>query len=411
MRRRMARRATLAVMLAVGSVTAARADVIADWNAYAAGQAAGPAPTQFVLARAVTIMQIAMFDAVNGITPRYAPYIRSLPPAPAGASAEAAAAGAAHHVLLRLYPAQQAAIDAKLAASVLGIAEPGRSLGMAFGIAVADALCDLRESDKFLDPAPLFTSTGEPGDYEPTSVGQQPINRNAGNWVPFAMVSASQFRPNGPPKLTSPAYARDIAEVAAVGALDSLTRTDEQAMIARWHAELVPFQMNRVARDEMATDGRDLLEHARLMALLNIALGDAIVSVFEAKYVFRFWRPMTAIHRAADDGNARTEPVADWAPYLTTPLHPEYPSGHAVMHGAASRVLTAYFGPRHGFDASSPFVPGLVRWFDSFEAFVDDGANARVYGGIHFRTAVVEGARQGHRVGNWVVDTMLAPLQ
>lgn len=402
--------AGMAVLL--GGAQLVRGDVIHDWNVVATNLAVNqPAPVQFQVARAVAMMHVAMFDAVNGLGPRYTPYLGGLPEAPAGASTEAAAAAAAHHVLVRVHPARAAEFDAQLQASLAAVPEPARSLGVAYGVTVAEALCDLRESDKFLDPAAPFVSTNAPGDYQPTQPGAQPINRGAGTWVPFAMMAPSQFRGNGPPRLTSPAYARDVAEVAAIGEKASLSRTDTQRMIADWHVELVPLQINRLARTESAADGRDLLEHARLFALVNIAVTDAVISVFEAKYVYRLWRPVTAIRRADEDGNAATQSAPDWTPYLPTPMHPEYPSGHAVMQGAGTRILTSYFGPRHGYDATSPFVPGLVRHFDSFDAFVDDGADARVYGGIHFRAAVVEGARQGRRVGNWALDHVLTPLK
>jgi hypothetical protein len=355
------------------------------------------------------MVHIAMFDAMNGLDPRYDPYL-TLPEPPAGALPEAAAAAAAHGVLVRLFPGQRPALDAALTASLAALPDgPAKADGVQYGDFVADAIYRARLSDRILEPGPLYVPGPDPGDYRLTSPGPpQPVNTGAPNWAPFALTTAAQFRPNGPNQLTSPQYARDLEEVFLSGG--SLgARTVDEAQLATFHAEQAHFQFNRIARAESAADGKSLIEHARLFALLNIALADATTSVFEAKYFFRSWRPSTAIHNADVDGNDRTLADPTWAPFLTTPPHPEYPAAHGVVQAAAARVMKSYFGPNYAFVTTSPTVPGVVRSYEDFDAFIAEGRAARIFGGMHFRSSLEDGARQGLRVGNWVIDHYLLP--
>jgi PAP2 superfamily len=266
--------------------------------------------------------------------------------------------------------------------------------------------------DRIVDPGPLYVPGNRPGDYQLTTPGPpQPVNAGAPNWVPFALTAASQFRPNGPARLTSPQYARDFAEVWLYGSSAGGIRTPDQEQLARWHTEQAQFQFNRIARAEAATDGRSLLEHAHLFALLNIALADATTAVFEAKYFYNFWRPSTAIRRADTDGNSRTFVDPAWSPFLTTPPHPEYPAAHGTVQAAGARIMKAYFGPNHAFTTTSPTVPGVTRSYDDFDAYTAEGVEARILGGMHFRSSLEEGARQGKRVANWVLEHYLTPLE
>jgi hypothetical protein len=384
---------------------AARADVVTEWNqqVFTSG---GPQ-----IQRTLAMVHIAMFDAVNAIEPRYTAYL-DLPDAPSDASPEAAAASAAHGVLVRLFPAQSASLAAKLADSLAPIPDgPAEDAGVAWGDLVAEAIYDARLADGILTPGPLYTTTGLAGDYQLTTPGPpQPVNSNAPNWAPFALASSSQFRPNGPPSLGSVRYARDVAETQRLGSAVSTDRTEEQSLIARWHTEQGHLQFNRIARAETPNDGRDLLDHARLFALLNIVSADVVMSVFEAKYFYRFWRPVTAIRGTVDDGNDATIADPTWGPYQTTPPHPEYPAAHAVVQGAGARVMTKYFGNHYSFSTTSPTVPGVVRTYSSFDTFADEGAFARILGGMHFRNSTEVGARQGKKVANWVLDHFLLPL-
>ena len=393
----------LALVVGFSVAAPARADVITEWNerVLAWGGAS----------RTLARVQVAMFDALTATQPRYRSYL-DLPAPPAGALPEAAAAAAAYGVLVRLQPAQLAVLNATLASSLAPLPDgPGKTSGAQYGDLVAYLMYRNRLNDNILTPGPIYVSSGLPGAYQITTPGPaQPVNTNAQNWIPFAMVSASQFRPAGPPALTSRRYADDLNETRALGELNSPYRSTIDDETARWHTELAQFQLNRIARAEVASDGRDLLEHARLFALLNLALADAATSVFDAKYAYLFWRPVTAIRNADLDDNARTDVDPGWSPFLTTPPHPEYPAAHGVIQTAGTRVLERYFGQHHGFDTTSPTVPGVTRHYEDFDAFAEEGGVARILGGMHFRNSVEVGHRQGKSVANWILEHCLTPL-
>ena len=382
----------------------ADADVVIDWNqqVFASG---GPQ-----IQRTLAMVHIAMFDAVNAIEPRYTAYL-TLPAPPIGASPEAAAAAAARGVLVRLFPEQQGALDAALALSLGNVPDgPGKNDGIQYGDLVAQAIYRTRLGDHILEPGPVYVPGSDLGDYRLTSPGPpQPVNTGASRWIPFALTWAAQFRPNGPSRLTSSRYARDLEEVFLYGGTQGI-RTPDEAQLAVWHTEQAQFQFNRIARAEAADDGRSLFEHARLFALLNIALADATTSVFEAKYYFNFWRPSTAIRNADADGNDDTVGDPTWAPFLTTPPHPEYPAAHGAVQAAAGRIMKDYFGPNHSFTTTAPTVPGVTRFYDDFDAYLAEGRLARILGGMHSRSSLEEGAREGDRVGNWVLEHFLRTL-
>ena len=394
----------LVTILGLSVAVPARADVVAQWN------------EQVFLfggtSRTLAMVQIAVFDAINAIQPRYRPYL-NLPAPPPEALPEAAAASAAHGVLVRLFPAQAATLSGMLAASLAALPDGlEKSAGVQFGDVVAEAMYQRRLGDNMLVPGPFYVSDNVHGTYRITSPGPaQPINTNAPNYLPFALTSASQFRPNAPPALTSKRYARDLNEVQALGAAASPYRAPEDDETARWHTELAQGQLNRIARAETAIDGRDLLEHARVFALLNMALSDAATSVFEAKYAYTYWRPVTAINNADVDDNAETTVEPGWSPFLPTPPHPEYPAAHGVIQTAGARVLTAYFGQHYAFVTTSPAVPGVTRHYTSFEAFAEEGGFARILGGMHYRHSIEVGHRQGKKVANWILEYFLLPLQ
>lgn len=396
---------TIAVTVAWGAATA-HADVISVWNNQVV-TSGGPQSQ-----RTFAMVSLAMFDAVNAIEGRYTPYL-TLPAPAAEASAEAAAAAAAHGVLLRLFPTQQAALDALLATSLASVPDgPSEANGVAFGDLVAQAIYDARAGDNMLAPGPIFVNGTEPGAYRLTTPGPpQPVNTGASSWTPFAMRSSSQFRPGPPPRLNSRLYANDVNLTALWGSATTTVRSADQEQIARWHTEQAQFQFNRIARNETATDGRSLLAHARLFALLNLALCDATTAVFDAKYTYLRWRPSTAIQNADVDGNDRTDADPTWAPFLTTPPHPEYPAAHGAVQGAGIVVMTWYFGPHYAFDTTSPTVPGVTRHYENFVQFAIEGASARVFGGMHFVNSLIVGSAQGQAVGHWVLAKYLQPAR
>ena len=381
-----------------------RTDVVLQWNEQVIATG-GPH-----LQRTLAMVHVAMFDAVNAIQPRYQPY-SPLPAPPAAASIDAAAAGAAHGVLMRLFPDQQQPLAAAMARSLSTVPDgPAETAGVQFGDLAAKAIYDARLEDRISKPDVAFSPESTPGVYRLTAEHEQPVNTRAREWMPFALASASQFRPAGPLALPSREYARDLAEVRDAGGIAAPQRSREQELVARWHTELGQVSLNRIARAEAAIDGRDLVEHARLFALLNLAIADAATGVFEGEDTYRFWRPVTAIRRADEDGNADTEPNVVWSPFIPTPPHPEYPSAHAAVQSAAAHVLTMYFGPAHSFETTSRGVPGATRHYASFEAFATEGAESRILGGMHFRTSVNDGRTMGKRIAEWVIEHCLREL-
>ena len=401
-RRRLVAVALCAIVALLVVSSPARADVVTDWQETTLA-------VQGANIRTLAMVHVAMFDALNSVTPLYHPYAVSLPGA-GGASPEAAAAAAAYGVLIRLLPAKQVDLDAALALSLATIPDgPAKAQGLVIGNAVADAIHTLRLADGILTPGPLYVPGGAPGDYQLTPPNfMAPVNTGAGSQTPFAMTSASQFRPNGPARLSSPRYARELEEVRLLGTADLTMRTEEQNLIADWHRE--QFAVNRIGRAAVADMGFDLLTSARVLALLNIAMADAVISVFEAKYVYDFWRPITAIRAADLDGNRATASDPTWAPYLVfTPPHPEYPSAHAVVIGAGATVLERFLGHDYGFTTTSATASG-ERFFEDLASYVEDAKLGRLYGGIHFRTALEEGHKQGKKVGKWVLKTQLRRL-
>jgi hypothetical protein len=404
--RRWARPLALAFVI-VAAPAAARADQVTEWNQITLQIAAGP-----TLSRSLAMVHLAMFDAINALDPRYRPYL-SVVSAPNGASAEAAGAAAAKGILARLFPAQQVVLDAALVSALAAIPNgPEKSAGLVFGDQVAAAFYADRLTDGMLAPNPPYLPIGGAGFYQPTPPGfASPVNTGAGSWRPFAMLTAAQFRGNGPLSLAHPQYRLDFDEVRLIGSVTSTLRTAEQSLIATWHIEQSFPAFNRIARSEAAAVGLNLLESARLFALLNMALADAVTSVFEAKYFFHYWRPVTAVRLADTDGNPATTAEPGWLPFIVTPPHPEYPSAHSVTQMAAVQVMEHVFGPQHRFTTTSANVPGVARSFESFRAYAVDGSLARLYGGIHFRTALEEGMRQGKQLGNWILETQLQPLR
>ena len=380
-----------------------RSDVILQWNEQVV------ATGGLHLQRTLAMVHVAMFDAANAVAPRYHSYL-DLPPPPAPASVEAAAAGAAHGVLIRLFPDQGQPLAAALARSLATVPDgPAETNGVRYGDLVAKLVHAARLDDRMLMADAELTSASAPGAYQLTAEYQKPINTRAREWVPFVLSSASQFRPPGPNALESPDYARDLTEVREVGSIGAPRRSREQEQMARWHTEHGDVQFNRIARSEAAIDGHNVVDHARLFALLNVAIADAAIGVFEAKYTYRFWRPVTAIRRAGEDGNSATEPDVVWSAFLPTPPHPEYPSAHSAIQAAASRVLTAYFGPSHPFETTSRGAPGVTRRFESFDAFAKEGGESGILAGVHFRTSVDHGRTMGERIAEWVLEHCLRP--
>ena len=403
--------AYLGAFLLFSTAYAAHADVVTDWNQTAIRAteiASSPPPLQ---SRVMAMVHAAIFDAVNGIEHKYSPYAVDVSAA-SGASADAAAAAAAHGVLERLYPPQKAITDAALAASLTRIPEgSARTDGLRLGQEIAAQVFALRKDDGSAAQQPYTFSTGG-GVYQATPpMNANPVLPHWGNVKPFMMANPKQFAFAGPPDPSSPAFAKDFNEVKRLGSRNSTERTTEETAIAiHWAGSEVP-PLNAVARSVAAAKGLTPVENARLFALLNMAMADSLIAGFEAKYAFNSWRPVTAIRNAGLAKNGEIDADPAWDPLLVTPPHPEYPSAHCLGAGAAVAVLQHVFGgDRLATSYVYPPLGVLLRW-DSFSQIEKEIENARVWGGIHFRTAVEHGSQIGRQIAEFAIKTQMRPRQ
>jgi hypothetical protein len=404
--------AALALVLMLGT-TQVKADVVTDWNKIAEQTILTAGSNPFVSSRSLAIVQVSVFDSVNGIERRYQP-IRVEPNALPGASRRAAAIQAAYVALLHLYPAQEAFLTEEREAALKAITSEAATensvsiaRGIEWGQAVADEIFLWRSTDGFTPAPPPYTGGMLPGQWRPTPPGLAPgAGVQFSYMTPWAMSSPSQFRAAGPLTLTSTQYAADVNEVKDVGRLISMTRTADQTEIARFWNGNTPVGWNRIALSVSEVSDLSLSENSRLFALLNVAMADAVIACWETKYYYSFWRPITAIRLADTDGNPGTTEDPSWTPLLTTPGHPDYLSGHATVSRSALSVLTAYFNDETEFSTTTEILPGVTRSYSSFTQAVDEAFNARIYGGIHFRTACRDGQSMGAQVGDLVLATV-----
>jgi hypothetical protein len=390
----------------------ARADAVLDWNTTMIATISGQNP--FAQARFAAITQVAVFEAVNTVDPRYEPYLGTLT-APAGASAEAAAIAAAHGVLKTYFPGSAAALDAARATSLAAIPDgPAKDDGLAVGEAAAGAMAARRAADGAGPPRFHTPGAPLPGEWQPTP-SCTPAGGALLHWgelAPFGLERPDQFRLKPPPALTSLRYAKDYAEVKAKGGAGSAARPPDRADVARFYAAVgAPAVWNGAARQVAIAQGRSMAENARAFALLNMAISDGLVASLDTKYHYDFWRPETAIRAGDADGNDRTGADPAFAPFVVTPCFPSYPSAHAAASYAARRVAEALFGgDGHAITLASAAVPGVTLPYRSFAEITRDIDDARVFGGIHFRFDQAAGARQGRQVGGYVVRRHLRPL-
>ena len=393
-----------------------RADEVTDWNQnlLEAAHVAGTSP--LVLTRVAAIMQASVFDALNGIERRYTP-VHVTGKAPRGASRRAAVVQAAYASLVRLYPAQKDTFDAQLAVSLANILEnedpddPGESIerGIAWGQKVADAIWAWRSTDGFTPAPPPFTGGTATGQWRPTPPGfLSGAGPQFAYMTPWVIPSPSQYRPSGPPALNTAQYAADFNETRTLGQDTSTVRTADQTVAARfWNSATVTYLWNTVAVSLSAERGYSLSQNAHLLATLNLAMADAAIACWEAKYHYVFWRPVTAIPSPDDDGNAATTADPTWLPLLVTPNHPEYPSGHSTVSGSAAAVLADRFGDDTAFTLDSDNLPGVTRSFTSFTAALEDVKDARIVAGIHFRSACNDGQQTGIQAANYILENSL----
>jgi membrane-associated phospholipid phosphatase len=407
------------VVSAVCLTPQVRADEITDWNRIMlqAGLAANTSP--LVMSRISAIVQSAVFDAVNGIERRYTP-VHVEPAAPKGSSRRAAAVQAAYGTLVTLFPSQKSTFDAALVTSMAAIANHYQgehhdaiAKGLTWGQTVADAILAWRSTDGFTPAPPPFVGGFAVGEWRPTPPAFAPgAGPQFAAMTPWAINLPSQFRPAGPPALDSALYAAVFNETKSMGSISSASRTADQTLYSQfWAASTVSYFWNTVAVSLSAKHHYGISENAHLLALLNIAVADAVIACWDAIYHYVFWRPVTAIPLAATDGNAATADDPNWTPLIVTPAHPEYPSGHSTTSSAAATVLAHQFGEKTSFTVDSDVMLGVVRSFKSFSAALDEIANARIFGGIHYRTACNDGRATGTALAGYIIHHSLKRLE
>ena len=383
----------------------ANGDVVTDWNdaaldAIRTGNTAPP-----VASRSLAILHVSIYDAVNGIARTYEPYLVQSE-ASSSASREAAASAAAHDALVNLFPANASTFDALHAAILTAIPNgPQKTAGIVWGEFLAGQILAARANDGWNATVPPPGGSG-PGVWVPTPPAFLPYALPQwGFVVPFGMSSSSQIRPPGPPSLDSQQYAADYDEVKELGAAVGSTRTAEQTEIALFWAdgagtETPPGHWNSIAQIIADAQGNTLEQNARLFALLNIAMADAAICAWDAKYEFHFWRPVTAI--------AFAEPQLNWMSFIVTPPFPDYTSGHSTFSAAAATVLPLFFGTEDlPFTTGSDFLPDVYRNFATCFDAAEEAALSRIYGGIHFRSASEDGlqADQHRRLDSYSLST------
>ncbi|HEX5108833.1 MAG TPA: vanadium-dependent haloperoxidase [Vicinamibacterales bacterium] len=404
---------TLAACLAVASP--AHADVVTEWNEIADGMTALAPPFKN---RIMAMVQVAVHDVLTSIDPRYETYL-GLPSASSGASAGAAVAAAAYRVLLGTVPSQAAALGVIYNGKIAGLSCPAShptciTEGIVAGETAAFAMLSLRASDGSATPHLPYTLLPAPGVHQPTPPNL-PAPQFAG-WAqvtPFVINSSSQFRadPSEIFDLLGEVFTRDYNEVKRVGSVNSEVngdRTPDQSAIARYWAG-GGANFNLASRIIVAGRGLDEWEHARLFALVNLALHDDTITIFDTKYTYNFWRPATAIRAGASDGNPNTDPDPGWLSYQATPPYPDYTCGLPNNTGAALEVMRRFFGTDD--IAYTMTAAGLTRSFTSLSHAGAEAVDARVFGGMHFRTGCVQGLRQGEKVGRFVILHALKPLK
>ncbi|MBC8119002.1 MAG: vanadium-dependent haloperoxidase [Burkholderiaceae bacterium] len=384
---------------------AANADAVCDWNTkvgeIVVSARMGPPPAN----RAMAIANTAVYEAVNAITKRYPVGALKLEAAP-GASVDAAVAAANRLALAKLLPSQQAAIESAYQAALGKIAEgPAKTAGITLGEQAGAAILALRAEDGAA-AAETYRPQTVAGVYVPTVI---PAVTHWPQRKPWLMTSASQFRPGPPPALTSALWARDFNEVKALGGKSNSRRTAEQTQIAAfWEATLPPIY-DGIVLSIANVPSREVTQNARLFAAAAQAADDALTAVFDAKYHYNFWRPITAIRNGDLDGNEVTERDASWIPFIETPMHPEYPCAHCTVAAAVGAVLQAEVGTgaMPALTTTSYLVKGPARSWKKLDDFVQEVGNARVYDGVHFRNSTEVGAAIGKRVGALAVAKFL----
>lgn len=390
--------ALLMAIVWVFPASSVHADAVIEWNQRAGDIVVnaniGPLPAE----RALAITHAAVYEATNAITQRY-PVSELKLTAGKGASVEAAIAAANYGVLMDLVPSQHFTIERAYQAALATIAdESAKNKGIAIGEQAAAAILALRADDGSFVRESYRPKTSA-GVYIPTVIPEAP------QWAqrkPWLMTNPAQLRPAPPPSLESELWARDYNEVKTLGRKDSQYRTAEQTEIARFWEEVMPPIYHRIVRSVANVAGREITQNARLFAAVTQASDDALIAVFDAKYHYGFWRPVTAIRNGDIDGNDATERDSSWLPFIDTPMHPEYPCAHCIVSAAVGTVLQAEIGdgPTPLLTTTSDAAGGAIRSWTAVDDFMLEVINARIYDGVHYRNSGIVGAEMGKQIGN-----------
>jgi membrane-associated phospholipid phosphatase len=381
---------------------------VVDWNRELITilGTAGAQPATVHPTRSFALLQAAEYDAVTSITHAARPYLFSVP-APRGARPDAAADQAAHDVLTALYPALKSGPDQLLAGELAGIPDSrGKQQGIRVGDIVAKRLIGIRSSDGSAATPPPFVAGNQPGDYRPTPPNfPAPVFTNWGSVTPFVLGSGRQFRPAPPPPITSRAYARALNQVKSLGRDSSTTRTADETTLAKfWGAAPIWNVWNEVAQKLALTRHASLEQAVTVFANLDLALADATIGLYDAKYHYLVWRPVTAIREGSTAGNPGIIGDPAWTPLAVTAPDPSYPGAHATISQAAATVLSAFYGNRQRLTVASDGDPGVTRTFASFQAAANEAALSRIFAGQHTIIDEATGQQLGRHVAGFVLD-------
>jgi hypothetical protein len=416
--RRMLALLTLALAMLVtlatvsSSVLASDQDAVLFLNEVALNAIRSDNTAPPMASRDLAIMHASIFDAVNSITRMYQPYFVNLV-ADKNTSMEAAAISAGFTALSSLFPSQN--FDALKVSALSTIPDAlSKTSGISLGQNVANQILAWRASDGW-NAAYNYVPGTQPGDWRPTPPGYAPfLLPQWADVAPFTMSSGDQFRQSPPPDLTSPAYTAAFNQVKDLGAKNSDSRTADQTEIALFWADgagtyTPPGHWNTIASTVAQEQKNDLVQDARLFALLNLALADSAISCWDMKRYYGLWRPISAIREADTDGNSDTEADPSWEPLIVTPPFPAYSSGHSTFSGAAAELLTDFFGEQP-FTIGSDGLPGVERNFLSFWDAAEEAGISRIYGGIHWEFDSLEGLLGGKLLGDYVFANFLQPV-
>ena len=387
------------------TISIVRADAVTDWNVKAC-EIAGPTNFDTPTAnRMLAVMHTAIYEAVNAITKRYPSGDLKLD-APADASVDAAVAAASKATLLNFAPGKAAEIESAYQKALSSIPDAkAKTDGIDVGERAAAAIIASRLGDVL--SVESYRPYTIPGVYVPTVV---PLVSSWAQRRPWLMTSASQFRPGPPPKLASELWARDYNEIKALGRKENSTRTTEQTDVARFWEATGAAIYHGILKSVAETPGREVTQNARLYMAVTQGTDDAMIAVFDAKYYYNFWRPITAIRNGDIDGNDATERDPSWTPFINTPMHPEYPCAHCIVSGTVGTILQAEIGNKAGlvFSTNSPSANNVKRAWTKIDDFIQEVANGRIYDGVHFRNSTEVGTAMGRQIGDLAVKKLFA---